>query len=118
MAKPNPEDQKVAHQIIRVHCLMRPVANYAEVEKDIASAIAAEREKAAKGDINAALAELREMLVEQDKFPPYITVGFDPNNNWQSLFVIHLVVDGTGQHFEGATLLEAMQKVREWKDRQ
>jgi hypothetical protein len=63
--------------------------------------------------VEAALAELREMFKGKGTFAPYITAGFDPDNNWLPLFIIHWVIEGVGHWTEKAsTLGEAMAQVR------
>jgi hypothetical protein len=63
--------------------------------------------------IEECLKELREMFRGKGNLAPYITAGFDPDNDWHPLVVIHWVANGTSYWTDKAsTLSEAMAQVR------
>ena len=77
----------------------------------VTDALAAEREKAAKDDVDAALAELREMFPDEE-------IGVDlrlvRGNAKGSYDAAEILLVHAEQYFDGPTIPEAMQKVREW----
>ena len=69
-------------------------------------------------EVAKALEELRGMFGKQHLIPPIISAGYDPNNDWKPLVTLRWVSNGVAESVEAPTLAEALQQVRDWKERQ